>query len=115
LGVWRHELGELRAFAARDTRTPTILAGDFNASQDHAAFRRILDTGLRDSSRLSGTPRTPSWPAPTSRIIGAQIDHVLVSRDFTARSARFLSLSDTDHRALLVDLTLHEPEPLSPT
>jgi hypothetical protein len=32
---------------------------------------------------------------------------VLVSRDFSASSARFLDLADTDHRALLVDVTLH--------
>ncbi|MEU6573259.1 endonuclease/exonuclease/phosphatase family protein [Streptomyces sp. NPDC046805] len=108
LGLWRRELGRLRDFAAADRRTPTVLAGDFNASQDHAAFRRVLDTGLYDAARLAGRDRTPSWPARTARVIGAQIDHVLVSPDFSARHARFLRLADTDHRALLVDLTLHQ-------
>ncbi|MFJ3305942.1 endonuclease/exonuclease/phosphatase family protein [Streptomyces sp. NPDC086549] len=108
LGVWRRELGRLRDFAAAGGRTPTILAGDFNASQDHAAFRRILDTGLYDAARLAGHDRTPSWPARTSAVIGAQIDHVLVSRDFSATDARFLRLAHTDHRALLVDITLHQ-------
>jgi endonuclease/exonuclease/phosphatase (EEP) superfamily protein YafD len=41
-------------------------------------------------------------------VFGAQIDHVLVSRDFSASGARFLRLSDTDHRALVVDITLHQ-------
>ncbi|MGW3655713.1 hypothetical protein ACWD6R_08375 [Streptomyces sp. NPDC005151] len=36
-----------------------------------------------------------------------QIDHVLVSDDFSVRSARFLHLDGTDHRALLVGLDLH--------
>ncbi|MGW2725260.1 endonuclease/exonuclease/phosphatase family protein [Streptomyces sp. NPDC001492] len=107
VGLWRRELGRLRNAAAA-ARTPLILAGDFNASQDHAAFRRILDTGLRDSARLAGHDRTPSWPARTAPAFGAQIDHVLVSRDFSANSTRFLHLTDTDHRALLVDLTLHQ-------
>jgi endonuclease/exonuclease/phosphatase (EEP) superfamily protein YafD len=106
VGLWRRELGRLRAVAA-DTRTPLILAGDFNASQDHAAFRRILDTGLRDAARLAGHDRTPSWPARLNPAFGAQIDHVLVSRDFSASAARFFSPSGTDHRALLVDVTLH--------
>lgn len=105
--TWRRELGRLRAYAAADTSTSTILAGDFNASQDHAAFRRILDTGLRDGARLAGNTRTPSWPARTTPTFGAQIDHVLVSPDFAARRARFLRVDGTDHRALLVDLTLH--------
>jgi endonuclease/exonuclease/phosphatase (EEP) superfamily protein YafD len=41
-------------------------------------------------------------------VVGAQIDHVLVSAGFAAHDARFLDLTDTDHRALLVDLTLHQ-------
>ncbi|MET9965255.1 endonuclease/exonuclease/phosphatase family protein [Streptomyces sp. NPDC006356] len=106
--LWRRELGELRDFAMEDTRTPLIVAGDFNASQDHAAFRRILDAGLRDAARLTGHDRTPSWPARTTPAFGAQIDHVLLSTDFSARTARFLGLADTDHRALLVDVTLHQ-------
>ncbi|GGL90538.1 membrane protein [Streptomyces fumigatiscleroticus] len=107
VGLWREELGALRDFAAGSTGTPTVLAGDFNASQDHAAFRRILDTGLSDAARLAGADRTPSWPSRTTPTLGVQIDHVLVSKEFAARRARFLDLADTDHRALVVDLTLH--------
>ena len=110
VGLWRRELGRLRTFAAADSTTPTILAGDFNSSQDHAAFRRILDTGLRDGARMAGHPRTPSWPERFAPTFGTQIDHVLLSPDFTANSARFLDLADTDHRALLVDVTLHQHE-----
>jgi endonuclease/exonuclease/phosphatase (EEP) superfamily protein YafD len=108
VGLWHHELGELRAYAAADRTTPTVIAGDFNASQDHAAFRRLLDTGLRDGSRLAGAPRTPSWPARTTPVLGTQIDHVLVSREFSAAHAAFLTVTGSDHRALLVDLTLHQ-------
>ncbi|WP_405973050.1 endonuclease/exonuclease/phosphatase family protein [Streptomyces sp. NBC_00988] len=110
VGLWRRELGRLRTFAAADSTTPTILAGDFNSSQDHAAFRRILDTGLRDAARMAGHPRTPSWPERFTPTFGTQIDHVLLSPDFSANSARFLDIADTDHRALLVDITLHQHE-----
>ncbi|MFE9765375.1 endonuclease/exonuclease/phosphatase family protein [Streptomyces sp. NPDC005808] len=107
VGVWRRELGALRDYAAA-SEGPTILAGDFNASQDHAAFRRILDTGLRDGARLAGAARTPSWPSRTAPTLGAQIDHVLVSGDIAARKAAFLPLTGSDHHALVVDLTLHQ-------
>ncbi|MCX5605157.1 endonuclease/exonuclease/phosphatase family protein [Streptomyces phaeochromogenes] len=106
LSTWREELSDLRDYAATNRTRPTLLAGDFNASQDHAAFRRILDAGFADAARLTGDARTPSWPARTAPPLGAQIDHVLVSRDFAANRARFLDLGNTDHRTLVVDLTL---------
>jgi endonuclease/exonuclease/phosphatase (EEP) superfamily protein YafD len=105
--LWQRELGRLRDYAAAAPGVPTILAGDFNASQDHAAFRHILDTGLRDAARLAGSDRTPSWPSRTAPVVGAQIDHVLLSGDFGTSGARFLKVAGTDHRALLVDVTLH--------
>ncbi|MBQ0847918.1 endonuclease/exonuclease/phosphatase family protein [Streptomyces sp. BH-SS-21] len=108
LGTWRKELGALRDYAAANIGRPTVVAGDFNATQDHAAFRRILDTGFMDGARLTGDTRTPSWPALTAPAFGAQIDHILVSRGFTATRTRFLDLDDTDHRALVVDLTLRK-------
>ncbi|MFJ8823947.1 endonuclease/exonuclease/phosphatase family protein [Streptomyces sp. NPDC102467] len=111
-GLWRRELGRLRDFAAADPAAATILAGDFNATQDHAAFRHILDAGrLRDAAALTGHARTPSWPSSAPPPLGTQIDHVLVSAQFSAEKTRFLTLRDTDHRALLVDLTLHQFSP----
>ncbi|WP_030661176.1 endonuclease/exonuclease/phosphatase family protein [Streptomyces rimosus] len=107
LGTWRTELGRLRALAASRGHEPLIVAGDFNSSQDHAAFRAVLDTGLRDGARLAGLPRTPSWPAWTTPVLGVQIDHVLVSDALRPRAAHFLDLPDTDHRALVVDLDLY--------
>jgi endonuclease/exonuclease/phosphatase (EEP) superfamily protein YafD len=106
---WRRELGLLRDHAARTKGAPTVMAGDFNAGQDHAAFRRILRAGgLSDGATLAGAARTPSWPAAVSRPLGTQIDHVLVSDCFSVRRARFLDLPDTDHRSLLVELELHD-------
>ncbi|MEU4200000.1 endonuclease/exonuclease/phosphatase family protein [Streptomyces sp. NPDC026294] len=107
LATWRTELGRLRDLAATRGREPLVIAGDFNSSQDHAAFRAVLDTGLHDSAERTGSPRTPTWPARTTPVLGAQIDHVLVSGALRPRAARFLDLPDTDHRALAVDLELH--------
>ncbi len=107
VGVWRRELSALRDWsAAQRSSGPLLIAGDFNASQDHAAFRALLDTGLRDAAAVTGSARTPSWPATVSPPLGTQIDHVLASPALEPRSARFLQLADTDHRALVVELTL---------
>ncbi|MEU1331261.1 endonuclease/exonuclease/phosphatase family protein [Streptomyces sp. NPDC005865] len=109
VGLWRSELGKLREYAAAGGGRSTIIAGDFNATQDHAAFRAVLDAGVRDTARLAGTPRAPSWPAAAPAPLGAQIDHVLATPDFAARDARFLEIGHTDHRALAITLILHEP------
>lgn len=108
LTVWRRELGRLRDLAAGRGRTALVIAGDFNASQDHAAFRALLDTGVRDGAAVLGLGRTPSWPRPVAPRLGVQIDHVLVSSAVEPRAARFLDLPDTDHRALVVDVALHD-------
>ncbi|MBO0515788.1 endonuclease/exonuclease/phosphatase family protein [Streptomyces beijiangensis] len=106
--LWQHEVGKVRAFAAAAPDQPTIVAGDFNASQDHAAFRAVLDDGkLNDSARLAGKSRSWSWPAEAGRFLHTQIDHVLVSKDFEVNSARFVPLTGSDHRGLVVELELH--------
>lgn len=104
---WRRELGALRTMATQRGDTRTIIAGDFNASQEHAVFRTILDTGMRDSARLLGRSRTPTWPRPLAPPFGAQIDHVLVSERLTPVQAHFMKLPGSDHQALLVDVRLY--------
>jgi endonuclease/exonuclease/phosphatase (EEP) superfamily protein YafD len=109
--AWKRELGRVEEFAAahRDGG-PVILAGDFNASQDHAAFRSVLDAGrLHDAARLAGAARTPTWPREGQGPLPpyVQIDHVLVSDDFRVRGVRFLDLAGSDHRAVLAELDLH--------
>ncbi|WP_326799202.1 endonuclease/exonuclease/phosphatase family protein [Streptomyces sp. NBC_01808] len=106
MDVWRTELGRLRDAAAARGEVPTVFGGDFNSSQDHAAFRDILDTGLRDSAMLLGRSRTPTWPASATPLFGAQIDHVLVSDRLSPAGIEFPELAGTDHRAVLVELQL---------
>ncbi|MCX5391750.1 endonuclease/exonuclease/phosphatase family protein [Streptomyces sp. NBC_00094] len=104
--LWKRELGRI-ANAARHRTGPLLVAGDFNASQDHAAFRSILDSGnLQDAARLADVSRTPTWPMEGPLPPFVQIDHVLVTEDFSVRGIRFLDLAGSDHRAVLTDLDL---------
>ncbi|MFE7586099.1 endonuclease/exonuclease/phosphatase family protein [Streptomyces gardneri] len=107
IGPWKQELGRIEDVAAARRHEPLLLAGDFNASQDHAAFRAILEAGrLQDAARLARVSRTPTWPAEGPLPLFVQIDHVLVSEDFSVRSIRFLDIDGSDHRAVLTDLDL---------
>ncbi|OEV24114.1 hypothetical protein AN220_20595, partial [Streptomyces nanshensis] len=88
------------------SRLPTLIAGDFNSSQDHAAFRAILRTGMHDAARMLGNSRTPTWPTRTTPVLGAQLDHVLLSGAMLPVDGEFVDLRGTDHRALLVNVKL---------
>ncbi|MFE1349707.1 endonuclease/exonuclease/phosphatase family protein, partial [Streptomyces sp. NPDC058757] len=110
VGLWKSELARLRAAVdARPARETLLLAGDFNASQDHAAFRAFSSGRLLlDAARTTGSSRTPTWPAEGPLPPYVQIDHVLTTPDLTAVATRFLPVPGSDHRAVLVDLDLHD-------
>ncbi|MFF4172012.1 endonuclease/exonuclease/phosphatase family protein [Streptomyces sp. NPDC001744] len=106
--VWKRELGRIADFAA-GSREPVLIAGDFNASQDHAAFRAILDAGgLHDAARQAGRSRAPTWPLEGPLPPYVQIDHVLAGPGFVPVGFRLLDLAGSDHRAVLADLDLRE-------
>ncbi len=106
LDTWRRELDRLRRLAADRDGLPTLIAGDFNSSQDHAAFRAVLATGMHDAARLVGMSRTPTWPSRTAPPLGAQIDHVLLSKELVPLDGSFHDLPGSDHRAFLADVKL---------
>jgi endonuclease/exonuclease/phosphatase (EEP) superfamily protein YafD len=87
----------------------SILAGDFNATLDHAALLDLLGTGYRDAADEVGAGLTPTWPfAGLRSLITPRItlDHVLVPAGVSVRTYRAVTIPHTDHRAIVVALTL---------
>jgi endonuclease/exonuclease/phosphatase (EEP) superfamily protein YafD len=91
---------------ARRSERPTILAGDFNATVDHAAFRALLEHGLRDAHLERGAGRTTTWPADHRFPAFTQLDHVLVSDDLAVLAAGDLEVPGSDHRAVTARLAV---------
>ena len=85
--------------------TPTILAGDFNAVDDHGPMQRLRRLGLRSASDIVGAGWQPTYPAGR-RIIPPllPIDHVLVNDRLTATSVTTFEVSGSDHRGILATL-----------
>ncbi|WP_433413643.1 endonuclease/exonuclease/phosphatase family protein [Microtetraspora malaysiensis] len=88
-----------------------ILAGDFNATLDHARMRRLLDAGYRDAAATTGNGLAATWPYEPWRFNGWSIppvtlDHILVAPDVATRSFGVRPLPRTDHRAVFAELTL---------
>ncbi|GAA4676446.1 endonuclease/exonuclease/phosphatase family protein [Phytohabitans rumicis] len=102
---WRTDLnGQPRATPEGPIR---VLAGDFNATLDHAPLRRLLDSGYRDAADAAGAGLTGTWgPYDGDRIPPVAIDHVLVDRRVGVRDVSVLRLPGSDHRPVLAELAL---------
>jgi endonuclease/exonuclease/phosphatase (EEP) superfamily protein YafD len=94
---WRAGLGALATWRDRQSGDqPTVLAGDFNASQGHPAFRALAD-GQDDAHRVAGMGWVRTWPFVDHRVPPyVQIDHLL-SRDLTVVEAGQVAIHGTDH------------------
>ncbi|MCU1693756.1 MAG: hypothetical protein JWM64_2847 [Frankiales bacterium] len=104
--LWRSDLRAL-AKEVRATALPVVVAGDLNSDRDHAPFRDLLDTGLRDAADARGQGLARTWPASRPLL---QLDHVLV-RD--GRGGRLVVLhveqarvTGSDHLAVVADLAM---------
>ena len=104
--LWRSALVDLEG-EVRGTALPVVVAGDLNADRDHAPFRRLLDTGLRDAHDERGRGLARTWPAARPVL---QLDHVLVRDGQGARLAVLdveeVRVPGSDHRAVLADLAV---------
>jgi endonuclease/exonuclease/phosphatase (EEP) superfamily protein YafD len=101
---WR---ADLRAFppATPDGRL-RILAGDFNATLDHAELRRLLDTGYQDAAAQVGAGLHGTWPRGRRFPPPVTIDHVLADERCGVRAVSVHTIPGTDHRAVLAELEL---------
>lgn len=87
LGTWRDRQDVDEAF---------VLAGDFNASQGHPAFRSVA-AGLDDAHEVAGLGWVRTWPVVGHRMPPyVQLDHLL-SRRLTVVEAGQTAVHGTDH------------------
>ncbi|MER7501838.1 endonuclease/exonuclease/phosphatase family protein [Nonomuraea pusilla] len=101
---WNEALAGLPS-ASRDT--VRVLAGDFNASLDHASLRRLLARGYKDAADQVGAGLVPTWPA-NRRVLPPiiTIDHVLVDERVGVEEVSVRDVPGTDHRAVLAVLSV---------
>jgi len=98
---WEQEMRDLsRAIGEHGLR---VLAGDFNATLDHAALRTVLSRGYVDAADARGDGLIPTWPASTAFV---PLDHVLVDKRVAIRDYRVLDVAGSDHRAVYAEVQL---------
>jgi endonuclease/exonuclease/phosphatase family metal-dependent hydrolase len=104
---YRRDQAMLRErLAAQPQDVPAIVLGDFNATRDHAAFRRLLSDGWRDAPEYAGSGFVGTWSPRYWIPHFVQLDHILISRQFGARSTATFSVGGSDHGALVARLVL---------
>jgi endonuclease/exonuclease/phosphatase (EEP) superfamily protein YafD len=86
--------------------SPTVLAGDFNATQDSQAFRRLAGSRFRDASEVAGSGLQRTWGLRPGSTALLHLDHVLIDDGLAARSTAVLPLPGSDHKALVARLLL---------
>jgi endonuclease/exonuclease/phosphatase (EEP) superfamily protein YafD len=84
-----------------------VLAGDFNATLDHAELRRLVGTGYRDAADTVGAGLVPTWPYYGPRLSvtpKVTIDHILVNGSIQVGGFTAVTVPQTDHRAIIATL-----------
>ena len=70
----------------REPGRPLIVAGDFNAVDDHGPMRALTHDGLESATDIVGAGWLPTYPANRRFPPLIPIDHVLVNKLLTASS-----------------------------
>jgi endonuclease/exonuclease/phosphatase (EEP) superfamily protein YafD len=108
VGAGRRPWAEaLRAVAreVRKERLPVVVAGDFNATWNHRAFRQLLDTGLTDGAAARGRPFQLTWPRDRRLLPPlVRIDHVLTGPGLAVTAIRTGRGEGSDHRPVVADI-----------
>ncbi|WP_232663678.1 endonuclease/exonuclease/phosphatase family protein [Pseudonocardia sp. TRM90224] len=82
-----------------------IVAGDLNATLDHALLRDAIGPG---HSAAAGTGRglAGTFPTKLPRALGIQIDHVIVPAATVTSRFEIVDVRSSDHRAVLTQFRL---------
>jgi endonuclease/exonuclease/phosphatase family metal-dependent hydrolase len=99
---WREELAVLPP----PGELPRVVAGDFNASLDHAAFRAVLALGYSDAALQTGKALMPTWGAPGRERAVLTLDHVLVDPGSAVLDYSVNYVPRSDHRAVYAEIQL---------
>jgi endonuclease/exonuclease/phosphatase (EEP) superfamily protein YafD len=100
---WTRDLAGLPGPAAGVLR---VLAGDFNATLDHAALRAVVRRGYADAAQEAGRALAWTWRPLRLRFPRLSLDHVLVDPRITVAAVDLVTVAGSDHRAVVAELVL---------
>lgn len=104
-GLWDRGLGSISQL--REDDHTFVLMGDFNATWDHASFRYLLGGRFVDAGENAGEWFHMTYPA-NKKLFGmipvpaaVEIDHIVHDRGVVVGDLDAVTVSGSDHKALL--------------
>ena len=110
-GRFAIEHADLRATADAAMGAPLVIAGDFNAVDDHGPMQALYRDGMESATDIVGAGWLPTYPSNSWLPPLLPIDHVLVNRFLTATSISSVRVAGTDHRGLLARIARTDAAP----
>jgi len=108
---WRSDQLAVRTAATEED--VDVVAGDLNATPDHASLVGLAADGFRSAAEVANQGWQPTWPAFGSRrVLGlplppvVRIDHVLVGLRVAALGTETVAVDGSDHLAVVAELAL---------
>jgi endonuclease/exonuclease/phosphatase (EEP) superfamily protein YafD len=104
---WREDLKSLPG----PGDLPRVMAGDYNSTLDHAAFRDVLRRGYADAAQQAGKALDRTWGPPGRGWELLSIDHVLVGHGCAVLDFAVHFVPGSDHRAVYAEVQLPDADP----
>ena len=111
-GELQHWTEDLSWLASACSEPSTIIAGDFNSTVDHFSGLATSDGATLgdcvDAASVSDNAGVGTWPTALPALLGAPIDHVMATSNWTVTGMRVIENYDkhgSDHRPVLAQLT----------
>jgi endonuclease/exonuclease/phosphatase (EEP) superfamily protein YafD len=76
---------------------PTLIAGDFNESEDGSALERLEDAGLRSALPQFSDDTTWRWRMSLLGKVTRRFDHIVYSNELDVLSASVIAAGRSDH------------------
>ncbi|WP_033376665.1 endonuclease/exonuclease/phosphatase family protein [Alloscardovia criceti] len=110
-GLWDSSLDSLSQLQSESQTY--VLLGDFNATWDHKSFRELLGSRFLDAGQQTGEGFHMTYPS-NKQLAGidipamVEIDHIVYDRGLLVGDLQTVTISGSDHKALLGTLTSNQ-------
>jgi len=103
--VWERQMRVLERLIARE-RGALVVAGDFNATPQARAYRRLVAARMRGAHEDRGRGLAVTWPNGLFPVPSVRFDHVLLSPEVACLRVHEAAGIGSDHSPVVADLAL---------